>query len=267
MKIDREVLERQLKTRWAGRVIRQFEDIDSTNLEAVRQFKEGAPHGTLVIAESQAAGKGRLGRAWISPEGTGIWMSLLLKPALAPWSASMLTLVCAMAVTKGIREAAGLETQIKWPNDVVWNGRKLCGILTEMSTREQEIRYVVTGVGINVNMTEFPEQAGGQAVSLRQALGHPVERETLIARILEAFEAYYEVFEAAKDLSGLRDEYNRQLVNLGRQVKVLDPMEPFQGEALGIDSQGNLLVKMPDGGIRTVRSGEVSVRGIYGYAL
>ena len=94
-----------------------------------------------------------------------------------------------------------------------------------------------------------------------------MERETLIARILEAFEAYYEVFEAAKDLSGLRDAYNRQLVNLGRQVKVLDPMEPFQGEALGIDSQGNLLVKMPDGGIRTVRSGEVSVRGIYGYAL
>ena len=198
MKIDREVLERQLKTRWAGRVIRQFDSIDSTNLEGFVYTAMNAFHVSTVTIVGQNVGAGRYERIH-----RVLFESLLL----------------------------------------------------------------VTGVGINVNMTEFPEQAGGQAVSLRQALGHPVERETLIARILEAFEAYYEVFEAAEDLSGLRDEYNSQLVNLGRQVKVLDPMEPFQGEALGIDSQGNLLVKMPDGGIRTVRSGEVSVRGIYGYAL
>lgn len=267
MKIDKERLEKELKTRWLGKNIYCLDEVDSTNLEAIRLFRKGASHGTLVIAECQIAGKGRLGRTWISPKGTGIWMSILLRPTVAPSSASMLTLISAMAVVRGIREETGLKTQIKWPNDVVWDGKKVCGILTEMSTQNEEIRYVVPGIGVNANMEEFPAGAGNAASSLRLALGHPVEREPLTARILEAFEVYYDTFVLTGDLSNLREEYNSLLVNRGRQVMVLDPAGAFQGEAQGIDIQGSLLVKMPDKSVRTIISGEVSVRGIYGYAL
>lgn len=267
MKLDKERLEHELKTEWAARNLCCFDAVDSTNLELIRLAKEGAPHGTLVIADSQMAGKGRMGRKWISPPGSGIWMSLLLRPEISPQSASMLTLVAALAVVEGIRGETGLNPQIKWPNDVVLGGRKLCGILTEMSTEAGAIRYVVPGIGVNVNMTEFPPEVSETATSLRLELGREIEREPLIARMMEAFEGYYEKFLKTQDLAGLTEEYNRRSVNLGRQVKVLDPAGNFQGEAMGIDSQGSLLVKMADGQVCQVISGEVSVRGVYGYAL
>ena len=267
MNLDRTKLEQELKTRWAARNLRCYDEVDSTNLEMIRLAKEGAPHGTLVVADSQSAGKGRLGRKWVSPKGTGIWMSILLRPDIAPQSASMLTLVAALAVVKGIDCETGLPVQIKWPNDVVLGGRKLCGILTEMSTEAGAIRYVVPGIGVNVNMTEFPPEVSETATSLRLELGREIEREPLIARMMEAFEGYYEKFLKTQDLAGLTEEYNRRSVNLGRQVKVLDPAGNFQGEAMGIASQGSLLVKMADGQVCQVISGEVSVRGVYGYAL
>lgn len=267
MNLDRTKLEQELKTRWAARNLRCYDEVDSTNLEMIRLAKEGAPHGTLVVADSQSAGKGRLGRKWVSPKGTGIWMSILLRPDIAPQSASMLTLVAALAVVKGIDCETGLPVQIKWPNDVVLEGRKICGILTEMSTEAGAIRYVIPGIGINVNMTEFPSELTETAASLRMVLGRPLKREPLIARVMEAFEKYYARFLETEDLSGLMEEYNRCSVNLGRQVRVLDGATPYQGEAMGIDSQGSLVVKMADGRLRRVISGEVSVRGIYGYAL
>lgn len=266
-KLDRTKLEQELKTCWAARNLCCCDEIDSTNLEIIRLAKEGAPHGMLVTADAQSAGRGRLGRNWISPKGTGIWMSILLRPDIAPCAASMLTLVAALAVVKGIDHETGLPVQIKWPNDVVLGGRKLCGILTEMSTEAGAIRYVAAGIGINVNMTEFPPEVSQTATSLRLELGREVAREPLIARIMEAFEAYYDKFLETQDLSGLTEEYNRRSVNLGRQVRVLDPAGTFQGEAMGIDTQGSLLVKMADGQVRQVISGEVSVRGVYGYAL
>ena len=267
MKLDKERLEHELKTEWAARNLCCFDAVDSTNLELIRLAKEGAPHGTLVIADSQMAGKGRMGRKWISPPGSGIWMSLLLRPEISPQSASMLTLVAALAVVEGIRGETGLNPQIKWPNDVVLEGRKICGILTEMSTEAGAIRYVIPGIGINVNMTEFPPELTETAASLRMVLGRPLKREPLIVRVMEAFEKYYARFLETEDLSGLMEEYNRCSVNLGRQVRVLDGASPYQGEAMGIDSQGSLVVKMADGRLRRVISGEVSVRGIYGYAL
>ncbi len=265
--IDEVMIKSQLNTSWAGKNLCCYEEIDSTNREIIRLAQEGAPHGTLAVAESQNAGRGRLGRTWISPAAAGIWMSLLLRPHMAPQSASMITLVAALAVVKGIRECTGLATGIKWPNDVVCEGKKICGILTEMSTDGTAIRYVVPGIGINVNMTEFPETVRETAASLRMLLGEPVKREPLIARIMEAFEDYYGRFLETEDFSVLKEEYNGFLANCGRQVRVLDPKEPYQGTALGIDSQGSLLVRTKDGQVRTVISGEVSVRGIYGYVL
>lgn len=255
----------QLGTRRAGQNLAFYEETDSTNNQARRLAESGAPDGTLVIAVTQTAGKGRRGRGWTSPGGDGIWMSLLLRPSFGPEAASMLTLVAAMAVHQGIRRTTGLECGIKWPNDLVADGRKLCGILTEMSTEADYIRYVVVGIGINVGIREFPEDLRDKATSLYLCQKKAVSRSRLVAEVMEAWEKYYDIFNQTLDLRNLRQEYNRELVNTGKPVKVLAPENTCTGTALGIDSVGRLLVELEDGSIREVVSGEVSVRGIYGY--
>lgn len=239
--------------------------VDSTNVRAKRLAEEGAPHGTLVVADCQNAGRGRRGRTWVSPAGTGIFMSLILRPDILPSSASMLTLVAALAVYEGIRETTGLETVIKWPNDIVADGKKLCGILTEMSAELEGIHYVVTGIGINANMAEFPKEVAKTATSLRIETGGTIRRSRLIASVMRAFEGYYEKFTECGSLAPLVDVYNEHMANRNREVTVLDPAGAYTGTALGIDEKGELLVRRSDGKVIPVVSGEVSVRGIYGY--
>lgn len=258
-------LESLMNTSWAGINLEYYDETDSTNVRARQLAEEGAPHGTLVTADSQTAGKGRRGRSWIAPRGQGIWMSLVLRPDIEPQSASMLTLVAALAVSDGIKNSTGLDVSIKWPNDIVCRGRKLCGILTEMSTEGDWIRYCVVGMGINVDMEAFPEELKDKATSLCMELKAPVRRSPVICACMETFEYYYGIFIKTGDLSALVDAYNSRSANLGRTVTVLDPKGEYRGEALGIDSQGSLLVKCIGGEIRSVISGEVSVRGIYGY--
>lgn len=252
------------KTNWIGGEIHYYDEIDSTNTQAKRLAEAGSVHGTYVVAERQKTGKGRRGRAWESPKGSGIFMTLLLKPEMNPNHASMLTLVAAMAVTKAMRTTLELPAQIKWPNDIVLNGKKICGILTEMSAEIDYINYVVVGIGINVSNKEFPEEISHTATSILLESGKTIRRAALIEAVWEQFEFYYKLFCRTYDLSEIYEEYNHFLANQNRQVKVLDPQEPYEGIAMGITKRGELIVDTPKEK-KLVSSGEVSVRGIYGY--
>lgn len=258
-------LESRMDTSWAGHPLFCYDVLDSTNLRAKLVAEQGAGHGTLIVADMQTAGRGRRGRSWSSPPGTNVYYTLVLKPEIAPDKASMLTPVMGLAVAEGIRRVCDLEAMIKWPNDIVVNGKKVCGILAEMSVERDYIHYVVIGVGINVGLQEFPEEAAATAACLQQECGKEVSRVELITSTMRSFEKYYDIFMESKDLSGLVEQYDSLLVNRDRQVRVMDPKGEFQGVARGINGQGELLVERENGSLVNVYAGEVSVRGIYGY--
>lgn len=252
-------------TTWTGCQVVCMEKVDSTNNEVKRLSDEGAPHGTLVIAESQTAGKGRRGRVWASPERKAIYMSLLLKPEFAPDKASMLTLVMAISTAKAIEDVTKMQAMIKWPNDIVVNKKKIVGILTEMNMEADYIKNVIIGIGINVNQQEFPEEISQTASSLFIEGGESYSRTELIWKTMEYFEKYYALFLQKTDLSLLQEEYEQHLINLGKQVRVLDPKGEFNGIAKGIRPTGELVVEREDGNYEKIYAGEVSVRGVYGY--
>ena len=254
----------QLETAWAGKTCLCFDSMESTQNYGKELGKKEPVHGTLILAEEQTAGRGRRGRSWQSEKGANIAMSLCLEPKLRTEHAAGLTLVMALAVAEGIKKVTGREPQIKWPNDIVLNGRKICGILTEMCFKDGGY-IVVIGVGINVNNTGFPEDIKGTASSLKLETGAETSREALIASVMECFENYYEIYEQTEDLTLLKEQYESMLANKNREVNVLDPKEPYKGTAKGINSAGNLIVVCEDGTEKEVYSGEVSVRGIYGY--
>ncbi|MCD8110179.1 MAG: biotin--[acetyl-CoA-carboxylase] ligase [Clostridiales bacterium] len=253
-----------LDTVWAGHPVLVYDSVDSTNNEAKRQAESGAGQGLLVIGEQQTAGRGRRGRAWDSKKGEGIFMSLLLKPDLEPSNASMLTLVMGMAVRDSLELSGVSGVQIKWPNDIICSGRKICGILTEMSAQVDYVNHIVIGVGINVHNQEFPEEVRQTATSVFLETGIHVCRAGLAAQCMRQFERYYARFLETHDLSALLEEYNACLVNCGRQVRVLDFKKNYTGIAEGINAEGELLVET-ESGLRRVSAGEVSVRGVYGY--
>ena len=253
----------QIHTKWAGKTVHFARKIDSTNLWIKRLAKEGAPEGTLALAEFQSAGRGRLGRSWEVPEGTSVMMSILLRPKFEPQYAPTLTLVMGMAVAKAVKNL-GFDVSIKWPNDVVVSHKKICGILTEMGVRDGKIDYAVIGVGINVNIREFPEEMADKATSLYLESGREFDRSQIPGLVMEAFEEYYEKFAATCDLSGLKEEYESILANYNQPVRVL-AKEPYEGVARGITDGGELLVEKTDGTIVAVSAGEVSVRGLYSY--
>lgn len=262
--VNKVELESLRNTKWAGQEIFYYDTIDSTNIKAKELAEAGYPSGTLVVAEKQEDGRGRRGRSWESPAHEAVFMTLMLKPDINPNNASMLTLVTAMAVEKAICDCTGTEAQIKWPNDIVLNGKKVCGILTEMSAQFDYINHIVIGIGINVHNTHFPTEIQDKASSLLLETGKKVRRAELIEKVLERFEEYYAVYLETEDLSGLVNEYNRCLVNMNKNVRVLDPKETFEGKAMGITKKGELIVDTWESR-KLVSSGEVSVRGLYGY--
>lgn len=247
------------------RTVIYYDEIDSTNEKAKELAKQDAVHGTLLVANKQTAGKGRRGRVWESPAGENIYMSLILKPELEVDKASMLTLVMAYSVALAVEAETNLPVQIKWPNDLVVCGKKICGILTEMSVSQGSIDYVIVGVGINVNSKVFPAELQDKATSLYLESGKQIKREELISQVMEQFEQAYEIFLHKQDLSFLQEAYNYRLVSKDKEVRVLEPGNEYQAIACGINPEGELIVVKENGEQEAIYAGEVSVRGIYGY--
>lgn len=253
-------------SKWIGKVIYYHDCIDSTNLEAKKLGRQKEPEGTVIWAKEQTSGKGRRGRSWESRSGDSLLMSVILRPGIPPSKASMLTLIQALAVRKAIHGMTGLEPLIKWPNDLVLGGKKVCGILTELELAGRETDFVIIGTGININQTGFSEDLEKTATSLSlETMGKQIEILALMEEVCKEFEIYYEEFLKTEDLSFVSEEYNRYLINKDRQIKVWDPAGEYEAKALGINTLGELLVETKEKELRTVYAGEVSVRGVYGY--
>ena len=255
-------LEQGLKTKTMGQTIYFYEETDTTNNRARELALEGAPEGTLVVAEKQTAGRGRRGKVWESPLGTGIWMSLVLRPQIMPAEASVLTLLCGLATAEAIEAETGLSAGIKWPNDILINGKKAVGILTEMDCEMSEVHFVIPGIGINVNTASFPPEIAEIATSLHLECGKTVSRRRLVHRVLERLEEHYETFLRTGSFDAMLEDYRKHCITLGKEVHVLG-REPFFAEALDITPEGELLVRRADNGKEeVVFSGEVSIRGV-----
>lgn len=255
-------LEQGLKTKTMGQTIYFYEETDTTNNRARELALEGAPEGTLVVAEKQTAGRGRRGKVWESPLGTGIWMSLVLRPQIMPAEASVLTLLCGLATAEAIEAETGLSAGIKWPNDILINGKKAVGILTEMDCEMSEVHFVIPGIGINVNTASFLPEIAEIATSLYLECGKTVSRRRLVHRVLERLEEHYETFLRTGSFAAMLEDYRKHCITLGKEVHVLG-REPFFAEALDITPEGELLVRRADNGKEeVVFSGEVSIRGV-----
>lgn len=263
--LTQEEIESRIETEVFGRRVVYFEGIDSTNTYAKKLAEELDTHGALIVANEQYHGKGRRGKNWDSPKEGGIFMTLILKPNIPPLRASMLTLVAGLAVSNSIYQLYDIKNQIKWPNDIVINGKKVCGILTEMSTEFDYINHLVIGIGINANQDEFQEEVRQVATSLSLEYGKKILRAKLIASIMKNLEEYYHVFMKTANLAELKKEFNQRLASKDSQVVVIEAGTKYEATALGINDEGELHIKTKEGIEKNIISGEVSVRGIYGY--
>lgn len=251
-----------LKTKWLGRKVFFEESVTSTNEMAKKRADCGCEEGTLCLAEEQTGGKGRLSRGWFSPAGGGIWYSLVLRPPFLPSEASKCTLLAAVAVVKGINRYTGLNTGIKWPNDILVQGRKMVGILTEMNAEFGHINYVVIGTGINIDIPpeKLPKDIKGTAACLTDVTDKKINRAELLQCILEETERLYEGV-VSSGFGGVLAEWREWSVTIGQDVKVIAPNETYYGKALDIDEEGLLMVER-DGKINKVIAGDVSIRAV-----
>ncbi|MCI8551575.1 MAG: biotin--[acetyl-CoA-carboxylase] ligase [Lawsonibacter sp.] len=241
--------------------------IDSTNTECKRQAMSGAPEGLVVTAEEQTGGRGRRGRGFQSPRGKGIYLSALFRPALELSQVSDFTAWVAVAVCDGIEACCHIRPQIKWTNDIVFQGKKLVGILTELGMESESgaLDYMVAGIGINVNhgSKDFAPEIRDMAYSLAQILGRPVRRAELAAQVILALDRMYAGYPENK--AEYLEKYRAGCVTTGRQVQLITPASRREAFAREIDDQFNLVVELPGGARETICAGEVSVRGMYGY--
>jgi BirA family biotin operon repressor/biotin-[acetyl-CoA-carboxylase] ligase len=254
-----EVVIPRLTTARFGRALRSLEECGSTNDEAAAWARQGAPEGAVVVAERQTAGRGRAGRAWFSPPGASLYCSVVARPPVSPLAVPPLTLAAGIAVHDAIA-GLGLAADLKWPNDVLIDGQKVCGILTEMSADLERVHHVIVGLGINVNGTSFPPALAGRATSLRLArggaAGPPFERAAVLAAVLAQLERWLDRF-VAEGAAAIAREVAGRCSQIGRGVRVQLGDALVAGTATGVAVDGALLVTRPDGATVRIIAGEV----------
>lgn len=254
------------KANWIGKEIHYREITGSTNQDIKELALQEAPDGTVVYAGMQTAGRGRRGRSWVSGKGDSLLFSLLLRPDISQDKVSRITLLMALAAARVLRTNYGFEAMIKWPNDIVINGRKVCGILTELHPDTTGKYFIVIGCGINVGQKTVPDELQEIATSLFLEKNNSViDTKELLQGILAELEQYYDRFLVKESLEDFMEEYNACLISLDREVRVLDPKGEYSGISKGINEEGELLVELSDKTVTKVYAGEVSVRGLYGY--
>jgi len=249
------------RTRLLGRSIFFSDEVASTNEWAKKLASQGAPEGWVAIAETQTRGRGRLDREWISPLG-GLWFSLILRPKQRLAKAAILTFVAGIAVAETLHEQYGLKTQTKWPNDVLVNGRKICGILGEASTTDKEVNAVVLGIGVNANFDAgraLPESIRARATSLETELNRRIQLEELFIRLLEKLEATYALYNR-RGFSSILKQWKNYADFLGQEVEVTDGNEKITGLAYDVDKDGALILMLENGAFKHVFAGDVSLR-------
>ncbi|MBU3111864.1 biotin--[acetyl-CoA-carboxylase] ligase [Clostridium lacusfryxellense] len=255
-----------LTTKYIGKNIIHYESISSTNSKAKELAEMNEEHGTVIVSEEQTLGRGRLGRNWVSPKYKGIWMSIILRPNIITQNASLITLVGAAAVQRAIKKM-GIETSIKWPNDIVIDSKKVCGILTEMSGEIDHINYLIMGIGINVNLEEedIPIELKESATSLKLETGKYIDRKLLLANILNEFEDLYNDFVLNGNIKETIDICREKSILIGREIQLVNRGKVKIAKAVDISDKGELIIENDQGIIEHIVSGEVSIRGIYGY--
>ena len=256
----RRTLCRRLDTVLIGKQIEWYDEIGSTNARAVELAREGAPEGAVVLAERQTRGRGRLNRRWYAPPGSSLLMSLILRPALGAQQAQRVTMLCSLGLVEAIEAVTGIRAGVKWPNDILIRGKKAAGILTESALKGDTIAYVVVGMGLNVNLdvAALPHVAT-PATSLSTETGHNIPRMDLLVTTLERIEALYARMKAGR--WSPHDAWKARLATLGQRVIVDTPKEAIEGVAEDVDADGALLVRTPDGTLRRVLVGDVTLRG------
>lgn len=245
-----------LATRELGRTVHHHESIDSTNRAAFELAQEGAFHGEVVIAETQTAGKGRRGRSWASPSGKNLYCSVILRPEIPPSRAPELTLVAAVALAETLREA-GADASIKWPNDVQIGGRKVAGILTELSADVERVQFVVVGLGVNLNATadDFPPDVAEVATSLKLARGTTVPRALFTAALFTRLEQWLDTW-TEEGFGPVRLAWKKLSTILGQEVLVRSEQKELRGVAEDIDESGALILRV-DGKLERILAGDV----------
>jgi len=254
-----------LYTSYFGSNAYYYDTISSTNFVAY-EMASLENESTTVVAECQSSGRGRLGRSWQSPKGKGIWMSIILKPKVNPIHVAKVTLIGAAAVNLALKDI-GIDSYIKWPNDIVINGKKVCGILTEMSSELNMINYVIMGIGINVNLNkeDFFKDISKVGTSLKIEADKKVNRKKLLAKVLNRFEELYTPFVEKEDIGETIRICRENSALIGKEVRIICGEEERVGKVLNIRDDGKLAIEYKNGKVENLLSGEVSVRGLHSY--
>ena len=239
-----------------GRDIHVFQETSSTNDVVEKLARDGVREGVVVFAEAQTKGRGRLGRRWLSPPGEGLWFSVLLRPELPPASVTQLTIAAATAVARAIRSQTGVSPKIKWPNDILIAGRKVVGILTELSAEQDRVSHVILGIGVDVNVTEFPAELQGVATSLAAAAGRRFNRAEIAASILQELESDYGRVQRG-GFTELAEEWERNCITLGQRIRIHIGSRTLTGRAESLDNDGALLLRSDYGHLERVVGGDV----------